>query len=57
MTWHTGFPTYLQSYEVRLYRRSRTFGGVVWPDPTPGLIGPQRLLRIALAVTERKASA
>ena len=52
--WHDGFPAYLGSYEVRLRRRLNTFGGVLWVDRAPGLIGPQRQLQIALAVGDRR---
>ena len=54
--WHDGFPAYLASYEVRLHKRSRTFGGTTWPDSTPGLIGPQAQLQIAVQAAERRAS-
>lgn len=55
MLWSDGFAAYLASYEVRLHRRTKTFGGVVWPDAAPGLIGPQRQLEIAVAVpTDRR---
>jgi len=54
--WCDGFAEYLQSYEVRLHRRLNTFGGVVWPDSFPGLIGPERQLQIALAAMGRKSS-
>lgn len=54
--WPDGFAEYLASYEVRLHRRTNTFGGKTWPDSTPGLIGPQAQLQIAMAVIERKSA-
>lgn len=57
MTWADGFDRYLGSYEVRLHRRTRTFGGAAWPDAAPGLIGPQRQLEIAARAAERSAVA
>lgn len=56
VTWADGFTRYLDSYEVRLHRRADTFCGAVWPDNTPGLIGPQRQLEIALRAAERRAA-
>lgn len=47
-TWADGFATYLQSYEARLHRRARTFGGVVWPEKWSGRISPDRQLEIAV---------
>ena len=56
MTWATGFAAYLRSYEVRVHRRLDTWGGKTWADNTPGLIGPQAQLRIAMNAMEARAS-
>ena len=56
MTWADGFAAYLRSYEVRVHRRLDTWGGKTWADNTPGLIGPQAQLQIAMAVIERKTA-
>lgn len=57
MTWAAGFAEYVAtSYEVRLHRRRDTFGGVLWPERFPGLIGPGRQLQIAVSVAERRVN-
>lgn len=50
--WAERFEEYLGSYEVRLHRRTKTFGGLLWPAVTSRLITPERQLEIALAATE-----
>lgn len=48
--WDAGFDEYVSSsYEVRFHRRTRTFGGMLWPE-NPA----ERLLEIALSVLDKK---
>jgi hypothetical protein len=52
MSWSNGFAHYVETgYEVRLHKRKDTYGGMLWPEPSP-----DRLLEIALAALD-KASA
>lgn len=53
--WADGFAAYLDSYEVRLHTRKKTYGGVVWP--TSHLIPPARQLEIAVAAIETRRTA
>jgi hypothetical protein len=55
--WADGFTGYLRSYEVRLHRRTNTFGGVVWTPGAPGLITEERQLEIAVQATKRRKTA
>lgn len=49
-SWKVGFATYMNSYEVRLHRRLKTYGGKMWPpDAAPGRITQERQLEIAIA--------
>ncbi len=51
VTWADGFEAYLQTYEVRLHKRTNTFGGTVWPETRRSMLVPQsRQLEIALKV-------
>lgn len=54
--WADGFTAYLASYEVRLHRRTKTFGGVAWPPGAPGLITEERQLEIAIAARKKKTA-
>lgn len=53
MTWADGFEEYLDSYEVRLHRRTKTFGGKLWTRPyrTRGL-SAETQLEVALRALE-----
>lgn len=54
--WAEGFAAYLRSYEVRLHKRTNTFGGVEWPAGAPGLVAPDRQLEIAVAAREARSA-
>ncbi|WP_175627562.1 hypothetical protein [Microbacterium sp. CSI-V] len=54
--WAAGFAQYLRSYEVRLHRRTDTFGGVLWPEKWSGLVSPDRQLQIALEARKGKTA-
>jgi len=50
--WQKGFEEYLQSYEVRLRRRTDSYGAVEWPASPPRRITEERALQIALEALE-----
>lgn len=54
--WADTYPAYLATYEVRLHRRTKTFGGITWPPGNPGPISEQRQLEIAIAARKKKGS-
>lgn len=54
--WAEGFAGYLRSYEVRLHKRTKTFGGVEWPAGAPGLVAPDRQLEIAVAAKKARTA-
>lgn len=54
--WAQGFAGYLRSYEVRLHKRTKTFGGVEWPAGAPGLVAPDRQMEIALAASKARTA-
>lgn len=55
--WAVGFERYARSYEVRLHKRTQTFGGVEWPASAPWLVSPDRQLEIAVAAAGGRKSA
>ncbi len=54
--WKVGFSEYTESYEVRLFLRTKTYGGKLWPaNKNTGLIPPHRQLQIAVEALEKTA--
>ena len=58
MSWIDGFEKYAQSYEVRLHKRTKTFGGKLWPRPyrRHRLIPESRQLEIAMEALDVRSA-
>lgn len=54
--WKEGFTAYLSTYEVRLHKRTDTYGGTLWPaNFHEQLIPDTRQLQIAVQALEKTA--